>query len=202
MSHRPILSQVDYPSKKRTLYVLKCEQDKYYIGTTTRAIKSRIDEHLNKFGSEFTKRYKLLEIDNIIEGVDEFEEDRYVKIYMNEYGIDNVRGGSYSEINLPSYKVRALEDELSTVKNLCFRCNRKGHFIKDCYATTKVDGSSINTVHNIKPSKTTEDTSIICYRCNRKGHTSLNCYAKTKVDGSQLKDSHVKEEESLGCNIM
>ncbi len=42
--------------------------------------------------------------------------DRIVKEHMLEYGIINVRGGSYSEFILPDYKLKILQEELSTLK--------------------------------------------------------------------------------------
>ena len=64
---------------------------------------------------------------------------------MAKYGIENVRGGNYSQIILDDYKIKALNDEFSTVTNVCFRCKRAGHFIKDCYATTMADGTPISS---------------------------------------------------------
>ena len=42
--------------------------------------------------------------------------DIYVKKYMMEMGIQNVRGGSYCEVELPEYKIKALENEFLITK--------------------------------------------------------------------------------------
>jgi len=44
------------------------------------------------------------------------EVDIYVKKYMKERGIQNVRGGSYCEVDLPEYKLKALENEFIMTK--------------------------------------------------------------------------------------
>ena len=46
---------------------------------------------------------------------------------MLKYGINNVRGGSYTQIKLPEYSKRALEQELCSASNLCFT-GAGGHF--------------------------------------------------------------------------
>jgi hypothetical protein len=74
---------------------------------------------------------------------DEFDEDKYTKMYMKKYGIDRVRGGSYTQMNLPEYSKQTLEKELCSASDLCFRCNRPGHFANKCYAKTKIDGAPV-----------------------------------------------------------
>lgn len=115
-----------------TLYVLKCEHNKYYIGKTERPLYSRIEEHFLKNGSEWTKVHKPVSILEVHDNVHSMDEDKFTKIYMAKYGIENVRGGSYSSIVLPEYKVKALVDELCTATNACFKCHKTGHFAKDC----------------------------------------------------------------------
>ena len=46
---------------------------------------------------------------------------------MLKYGINNVRGGSYTQINLPECNIISLEKELCSASNLCFT-GAGGHF--------------------------------------------------------------------------
>lgn len=89
-------------------------------------------------------KYKSIKVIECIMNADEFDEDKYTKKYMRKYWIDRVRGGAYCQIKLPEYLLYALEKELCNSSDLCFRCNRPGHYISQCYATTKADGSVIN----------------------------------------------------------
>jgi predicted GIY-YIG superfamily endonuclease len=114
-----------------SIYVLKCENNKYYIGKT-KDIESRYNDHCNGNGSEFTKKYKPIKIIDIIKNADEFEEDKQVKKYMSKYGIENVRGGSYSTIKLLDYQIKALEKELLSSSNKCFKCGEEGHYVNEC----------------------------------------------------------------------
>jgi hypothetical protein len=51
-------------------------------------------------------------------------EDMHVKHLMFEFGIDHVRGGSYSKCDLSSMEVQALRRELWYARNCCTRCGR------------------------------------------------------------------------------
>ena len=124
-----------------TVYVLKLEHGKYYIGKTTRPIFRRITEHFYENGSEWTRHYKPVHVLEVIDNANEFDEDKYTKIYMKKYGIDNVRGGSYTRIELLDYQLKSLQDEFCTVDNLCFKCNKPGHFVKDCKVVDNCESS-------------------------------------------------------------
>ena len=91
-----------------------------------------------------------------IENVSPFDEDKITKEYMAKYGIENVRGGSYVEIELSELQTEALKIELWQAKDLCTQCGRKGHFVKDCYAKTDVTGKKIEY----------EDTEAGNWACN------------------------------------
>lgn len=127
-----------------TIYVLKCKGNKYYVGKTQRPLHNRIVEHFTSNGSEWTMMYKPERVVEIKENADAFDEDKVTKVYMSRYGIQNVRGGSYTSVNLQPYQVAALEQELNTSENRCFRCGRRGHFINMCYARTHIDGSPLD----------------------------------------------------------
>ena len=80
------------------IYVLLCEGNHYYIGKTERKIEKRIEEHFRTNGSYWTKKYKPLKVVETIQSDDKMDEDKYTKKYMLMYGIEKVRGGSYTEM--------------------------------------------------------------------------------------------------------
>lgn len=114
------------------IYVLKLVKDKYYIGRTGRAAAERYAEHLAGTGSKWTSLHKPLKIVEVVENIDPFDEDKYTKMYMNKYGIENVRGGSYTSIILNEYQIYAIKVELDTANNRCFKCNQSGHYAINC----------------------------------------------------------------------
>jgi hypothetical protein len=113
------------------IYILKLENDKYYVGKTTNP-DIRINSHLNSNGSLWTIKYKPLLIHQIIPDCDDYDEDKYTRIYMDKYGINNVRGGSYVQINLEKTTIEELEKMKNGTNDNCFICGEKGHFSKNC----------------------------------------------------------------------
>jgi hypothetical protein len=198
----------------KTIYILKCDHEKYYVGSTNRLVNDRIIEHFNNNGSEWTKLHKPISIEKIIENIDNYDEDKYTKMYMNKYGIDNVRGGSYVTIKLSKHSVESIEKELLTSNNKCFncglpdhyaknceekkyscvRCLRDSHTIDTCYAQTDRYGNILDDYVIVEYSESESEEeledesedSFYCERCLRDGHTINTCYAKTNRHGNAI----------------
>jgi hypothetical protein len=100
------------------VYVLELRNSKYYVGKTVKDPQVRFDEHAQGNGAAWTRIHKPIQIINVIENADNFEEDRQTKIYMSEYGINNVRGGSYTSIILSDIQIRHLESYVHHMINV------------------------------------------------------------------------------------
>jgi hypothetical protein len=169
-----------------TIYVLLCQKGKYYVGKTDRPLEERIEEHFTSNGSEWTKKYRPVEVIETKIGADDFDEDKYTKIYMRRYGINNVRGGSYVKINLPNESRLALEKELCSVSNLCFRCNQRGHFASDCKAkktAKEIDDFEENDNPNSKGDDSNSDSDGIwcCDYCNKEFNSESKAESHEKL---------------------
>ena len=127
---------------KMIIYVIQLFDDKFYIGRTNN-LNRRLEEHKNGTGAEWTKKYTFIKLLKTVNTNDLFTEDKYVKMYMNKYGINNVRGGSYSNIKLNKEQENLLKKELNTINNNCYRCGRNSHYIKNCYAKTDINGNDL-----------------------------------------------------------
>ncbi len=194
-------NKINLPNTKK-LYVLECKSNKYYVGTTSRKLNDRIEEHFSNYGSEWTKKYKPIKVIESYDISDGAEEDICTKKYMQKFGINNVRGGSYSKIILDDYKISALEDEFCTANNSCFRCGKLGHYSNQCNAVVWRCEFCDMEFKNIKQAEEHEKTCAekfkrnqkvnnnyarkSCERCGRKGHSEKNCYAGTTIDGESI----------------
>ena len=148
------------------IYILKLQNNKFYIGKTNNP-EFRLTEHFNKIGSIWTTKYKPIKIEKLFKG-DDYDEDKYTQMYMDKYGIENVRGGSFTSVKLTDGEKNLLLKKKNSAQNTCFKCGAYGHFANDC------DYES-------------EDDSDTCFRCGRHGHFVIECYAKYDIDGNYLK---------------
>lgn len=114
-----------------TLYVLSLEYDKYYIGITTDIVR-RFQQHCSGEGAEYTKKYKPISIVELQYKTEDFQENTVVKTYMLKYGINNVRGGSYSQLQFSDELINILTKELNHETGGCMYCGKMGHQMKRC----------------------------------------------------------------------
>lgn len=135
-----------------SIYILQLEHGCFYIGKSDNVSK-RYQEHVNGKGSAWTRLHKPISLERTVNHASAFDEDKITKEYMAKYGIDKVRGGSYVQIELTRAQIEVLTREIRGAKDLCTKCGRSGHFVKDCYAKTDVSRKKI------KKSKKSESSS-------------------------------------------
>ena len=101
-----------------SIYVLELLNNKYYVGKTDgKKISAQLfANHVNGTVCEWTKKHRGFCIIENFESNNDLELDMITKKYMLKYGIENVRGGSYSDLELEAWQVKALEHELKLTK--------------------------------------------------------------------------------------
>jgi hypothetical protein len=129
-----------------SIYILKLEDGKYYIGKSAN-VERRFFDHMAGTGSSWTRKHRAIEIEKVIPNTSPFDEDKYTKEYMAAYGIDNVRGGSYVTIDLSDEQKGFLTREIWGAQDLCARCGQSGHFIRQCPITPiKIPSSNVSPI--------------------------------------------------------
>ena len=174
------------------VYVLKLSLNKWYVGITN-DVQKRYNEHLFDNKCVWTSLYRPIKIEQIIPTDTNFDEDKYTKIYMNRYGIENVRGGSYVQKIISDEQKNVLEQEFRNVNQQCFRCGKAGHFVSQCvqhvYTTSpkrKVESSSQQQRKRCR--------SMFCSRCGRDSHNESDCYATFDIEGDVISDYDDSDE--------
>lgn len=114
-----------------SIYVLELENNKYYVGKS-KTPNIRLQDHLNSTGSSWTSKYKPVKVLKIYNNCDHFDEDKYTLMYMEKYGVDNVRGGSFCEMNLSKDNIKTINKMIIGSTDKCYICHQGGHFAKDC----------------------------------------------------------------------
>ena len=163
------------------IYILQLENNKFYIGKTKNP-KFRFESHFNNNGCHWTQIYKPIKIINIIPNCDSYDEDKYTLKYMEKYGINNVRGGSFCKIKLNSKDIKMIKHMINSSTNKCYKCGKSNHYAKNC-------PNNKNIIYKKKQDK--------CFRCHRKGHLEKNCYATTYNNNYLISDSD--SEEIYSC---
>jgi cellular nucleic acid-binding protein len=163
------------------IYALQLQYGKYYIGKTNNP-QFRLENHFNSNGSEWTKIYKPLKVLEVKPNCDDYDEDKITLQYMDKYGINNVRGGSFVSVKLEKSKIDTLKQMINGTNNKCFICGKPGHFAKDCdedecWETDSEDDDEDDD----------EDNHDCCFRCGREGHYASSCYASKHIDGYYLR---------------
>ena len=110
----------------QTIYVVKCANDKYIVGRTnteveigTKLTSGQVSHNgffLNSKlqSTEFLNENPEQDVIDVIKSNDPLDLDKITKKYMLIFGINNVRGGSYSSLILNDWMIKALEHEFNS----------------------------------------------------------------------------------------
>ena len=195
------------PMSLTNIYILRLQGGKFYVGKSGN-VMLRYQQHLNGIGSAWTKKYKPISLVRTIEKASPFDEDKYTKEYMAKYGIENVRGGSYTAVDLSEEQEDTLRNELRSASDCCLKCGKPGHFANQCKKKTSFAGTCgcgkkflvfeeflshqkmCLPRNRYEESEEDSDESkdiVICYRCGREGHYASRCYASRHIRGYYLR---------------
>jgi len=114
-----------------SIYILELDENKFYVGKTNNP-EFRLEKHFDGYGSQWTRKYKPIKILDRIDNCDDFDEDKYTLKIMSEKGINNVRGGSFCEIDLSEDSKKTIHRMINGANDKCYICGSKDHFVNKC----------------------------------------------------------------------
>ena len=132
------------------IYILKLQDECWYVGKTASDVEKRVHAHMNGTGSAWTKLHKPIGIHVTFCNVSAFDEDKYTKEYMAKYGMDKVRGGTYVLPTLQKSQKDLIQKEIWGAQDRCFTCGGN-HFVYKC--------------NNKPPQDEDEEVRKKCMRC-------------------------------------
>jgi cellular nucleic acid-binding protein len=159
------------------LYVVKLKDNQYYIGLDN----SELNTSQQILVNDLVSVYEPESIEKIIPKCNQFDVDKYTKMYMSKYGIENVRGGAYLHLNMLDSTIKFVQHEISSVNDLCYKCNSARHFAQKCRSKKTTQLKKID----LKNRK--------CNYCRKYGHWANNCYTKLNRTLSKLEQDYSKE---------
>lgn len=184
-----------------TLYVLELEDDKWYVGKSS-DVARRFEQHKQGRGAAWTKEYKPIRIVETRPITSVHDETNATKDLMKKYGVDNVRGGAYAQVDLPEDVASVIRTEIRGNTDACYKCGLKGHFANRCPSANNTwMCEHCDEVFNTRAACERHERSCggqldyrtespktygSCYRCGRKGHWAPDCYARSHVKGYDL----------------
>lgn len=121
-----------------TIYILQLEHGKYYVGN------GNIPD-FRYFTNEWTRLHRPLKFLKRIESGDV---NRETLIAMSEYGIDNVRGGSYSKTQMTYSQFSTIEKQINSLIGACYKCGEVGHVATRCINNTRYDSGHSSGYEN------------------------------------------------------
>ena len=144
---------------KFVIVVFACISNKYYVTMFKSSdynfsdfdnekyegiVEEEIEEELKKESvnlvkkNEFTDKYPIMSIIEIIQTNDQLDVDKITKRYMIKYNMQNVRGGTYNKIILEDWQLKSLNNEFETIK-FDNETNINIDIIKDYDTLEKID---------------------------------------------------------------
>ena len=148
------------------VYVLELNGGNFYVGKTNN-IARRFNDHKNGRGCTWTRLHGGCKLIEIYQTENIFDEDKHTLDFMNMFGVDKVRGGSFSNIELKEEQISIITRSIRNANDMCQECGESGHFMNKCPSKSRFIPSNVST----------------CSRCFRSSHTTEQCYAKIDVYG-------------------
>jgi len=148
------------------IYVLELQGKKYYVGKTNHTFQ-RFNQHKTGSGAKWTQKHKVKDLFAFHKDMEDSDENKITIQMMKKYGVRNVRGGSWTKVNMTEAEIKRLENKINargrrrrttktpqkkaraSKKKSCTRCGRTSHTVEKCYARFHANGKSLTRKREI-----------------------------------------------------
>ena len=118
------------------LFVFKLVKGKFFVGRTKKDVEHELSRHRAGDGHPWSAKFPPVRGDDATYFSTEIshnaEEDAMTERLMHEFGVENVRGGTYKQMTLPEHLEKTLNDKFRCWEDECFVCKKVGHFSRQC----------------------------------------------------------------------
>jgi len=167
------------------VYTARLQGGMYYAGKSLDP-DHRFLEHKygNDNASEWTKKYKAVELLETKPMTSEHDETNITIDLMKKYGIDNVRGGPWTTIVLTEGEKSFIRKLIHSESDECYGCGQSDHFVKEC------------------PNKVQRSNTYKCYGCQETGHFIKDCPSKLQIKEEITLKKKVQDQDLLDGNTI
>ena len=132
------------------IYILQLEDGKFYVGKTNHTMQ-RFNQHNDGKGAKWTKKYPMVDIYDFHRDMRDSDENRITMQMIRQFGAANVRGGSWTKVDMSRAEIRSLDAKAKKgryrrampKRRLCNRCGRSSHTDRSCYARYHANGKAL-----------------------------------------------------------
>ena len=132
------------------IYILELEGGKFYVGKTDHTFQ-RFNQHWQGLGAKWTQKHKPVDLYAFHKDRTDSDENKFTLAMMRNFGVQNVRGGSWVKVDMTQGEIRRLQSRLdksrrrrNELKTACARCGRTSHNITTCYARSHANGKPLD----------------------------------------------------------
>ena len=112
------------------IYVLELKGGKYYVGKTNHTFQ-RFEQHKSGTGAKWTQKHGVVDLFAFHKNMYDRDENKITIQMMRQYGVKNVRGGSWTKVNMTEREIQKLEIEFIQTLGEKLSVKRKRNFVQD-----------------------------------------------------------------------